>query len=320
MASFKYKDVYIGDSYSIVGPYEAKSNLKKYDLSINDYYFGCKTFEQSEVKMQKLVLDYLLNKNDVNLVIGGDLSNQLCITSKTMSNYNIPFIGVYAACSTLTSSLAILANLVDSKKIKQGIVVTSSHNKVAERMFRYPIEYGAPKVKRCTYTSTGSIGFVVSRYKTNVRVESATIGSVVDMKIKDANNMGAVMAASAAESIHTHLEELKRDINYYDVILTGDLGVVGSNILKDYLLKKYNIRLKKHIDAGESLYKKSQNLYSGASGPLTVGLYLFSNILSNKKYKKILVVATGSLHSQISVNQKNTIPSISHVVSLEVSI
>ena len=319
MRTMKFKNAYLKNKYTVVGKEEVQGNIKNYDLVIDDYYFGRKTFEGAEIRMQKTVIDYLLkNENNIELIVGGDLSNQLAITSYMASNYNIPYLGMYSACATFNSSLITLANLTDSNKIKNGIAITSSHNKVAERQFRYPIEYGAPKPKRTTSTATASVGTIVTRQKTNIKIESATIGIVQDYGIKDAQNMGAVMAPAAANTIYNHLKDLERDNKYYDLILTGDLGEVGLNILKELLQKEYDLKIKNIMDAGTLLYKKEQELYSGASGPAALPLVLFNKILQENKYQKILIVATGSLHSPTLVNQKNTIPSIAHAISLEV--
>ena len=319
MASMKFNNVYLDSTYSIVSDLESKGSIKNYDYVFKDYYFGLKTFEGAEVKMQRIVIDYLLTKRkNIDLIVGGDLSNQLAITAFMASKYDISYLGSYSACATFNSSLLTIASLIEAKKIKNGIAIVSSHNKVAERQFRFPIEYGAPKKKKSTYTATGSCGVIVTKDKTNIKVEAATIGKVKEKGIKDALNMGAVMAPAAADTIYNHLNDLNRDISYYDVILTGDLGVYGSKILKELLNTEYNIKLKNHIDAGSILYKKEQNLYAGASGPAALPLVLFNKILKEKKYKKILVVATGSLHSTTLVNQKKVIPAISHAISLEV--
>lgn len=319
MASMKFDKVYLSDNYSIVSNLESKGSIKNFDMVINDYYFGLKTFEGAEIKMQRTVVDYLLERNkNIDLIVGGDLSNQLAITSFMATKYDIPYLGMYSACATFNSALFTLASLIEGRKIKNGIAITSSHNKVAERQFRYPIEYGAPRVKRSTYTATGSCGVIVTKEKTNLKLESATIGKSIEMGIKDVFNMGAVMAPAAADTLYNHLKELDRDTDYYDVILTGDLGIYGSKIFKEVLKQKYKINLKNHIDAGSILYKKEQNLYAGASGPVTMPLVLFNKILKEKKYKKILLIATGSLHSTTLVNQHNPIPATAHAVGLEV--
>ena len=244
--------------------------------------------------------------------------NQITATSFNMRDYNISFLGVYSACASFPESLLILANMVDSKFLKKGIAITSSHNLTSEKQFRFPIEYGCLKPKRSTFTATGAVSTLVSNKVSKVKVESATIGRVIDYGIKDPFNMGAVMAPAAASTIVNHLNELNRSINYYDVVLTGDLGKVGSQILKEFLLKNNNIKMKNHLDAATLIYSDEQETFSGASGPVALPIVLFNKILKQRKYKKILIVGTGSLHSPVMCNQKNTIPSIAHAVSLEV--
>ena len=290
---------------------------------MDDYYIGEKTFEQAEVKMQQLVIDNIISKNnlavsDIDLLIGGDLTNQIAISNYSAKNYNIPFLGLYSACATFTESLIVGASLIDGSKLKKVISITSSHNLTAERQFRYPVEYGAPKPHTATFTTTGAVSTLLSKNYSKIKIESATIGVPVDLGVTDANNLGAAMAPAAASTIATHLAAFKRDANYYDLILTGDLGCVGSQILKDYLETVYNIKLKKCLDAGCELYLDSQPTYAGGSGPACLPIVLFNKILLNKKYKKILLVATGALHSPTTVNQHGTIPSIAHAISLEV--
>lgn len=322
MASLKYNNCYIKDSYSIVGPMEKMGQIKNYDLTIDDYYFDEKTFEKAEVKMQRKAIDEILLRNNltqsnIDLVVGGDLFNQIAVTSNALENYNISFLGTYSACATFVESLIISANMIN-RSIKKVIAITSAHNLTAEKQFRYPVEYGSPKHKSNTFTATGCVTCLLTNEKSRIKLESATIGQVVNMGIKDVNNMGAVMAPAAASSIIKHLQENKRDINYYDVILTGDLGSIGTEILKEYLNINYNIKLKNHIDAGMQIYSDNQDVNAGSSGPVSLPLVLFNKILKNKKYKKILVVGTGSLHTPTFVNQKNSIGAIAHVVSLEV--
>ena len=322
MPSYKFKDAYIYDFYSIAGPLESKGLIKKYDYCLNDYYFGEKTFEMAEVKMQQTVIDKLLFNNDltdeyIDLIVGGDLLNQIVATTYNSKKYNIPLLGVYSACATFVESLIVGSNFISNKMGHNVIAITSSHNLTAEKQFRYPIEYGGIKYPTNTFTSTGSAGAILSN-KGKIKIESATIGKVIDMGIKDANHMGAVMAPAAADTISRHLSDLKRDINYYDLILTGDLGLIGVDILKEYLNKVYNIKLKKHMDSGCEIFSQEQDVNAGASGPVALPLVLFNKVLKSSKYKKILIVGTGSLHNTTLVNQKNSIPAIAHAVSLEV--
>ncbi len=322
MASKQFKNIYLNDFITLVGPLEKESHLKKYNLIMDDYYYGEKTFEQAEIKMQKSVIDQLLKQNslknaDISLLVGGDLTNQIAITSYSAKNYNFPFLGLYSACATFVESLIVAATFVESG-CKKVIGVTSSHNLTAEKQFRYPIEYGAPRPHTATFTTTGAISTLISKKESKLKIESATIGTPIDMGISDANNMGAVMAPAAASTLMLHLTELKRDINYYDLILTGDLGCVGAKILEDYLLTNYNIKMKKYLDAGCELFLSSQETYAGGSGPACLPLVFFNKILTTKKYKKILLIATGALHSVALVNQANPIPGIAHAISLEV--
>lgn len=319
----KFKNVYLNDYFTVVGPLENMSCLRKIDLKMDDYYFGEKTFELAEVKMQKIVIDNIISRNnlkisDIDVLIGGDLTNQIAISNYSAKDYNIPFLGVYSACATFVESLILGSVLIDSNKMKKVVGITSSHNLTAERQFRYPVEYGAPRPHTSTFTATGAVSTLLSKKESKIKIESATIGVPVDLGITDANNLGAAMAPAAASTIALHLAKMKRDASYYDLVLTGDLGCVGSKILEDYLNQAYNIRLKKYLDAGCELYLDSQKTYAGGSGPSCLPIVLFNKILLNKKYNKILIVATGALHSPTTVNQSNTIPGIAHAISLEV--
>lgn len=317
MASFKYNDVYLNKFYSIAGNNENNGNLKNVNRYLKDFYDGEKTIEDSEIKMQKEVLSNLVN-NNTELIVGGDLMNQITATSSSVVDNNISFLGIYSACATFCSGLITLSNFIQSKSIKEGIVITSSHNLTSEKQFRFPIEYGSQKPNYTTFTTTGSVGVVVSKKISNVKVVSSTLGSVVDMGIKDANNMGAVMAPAAVKTLMEHLKYTNTTVKDYDLILTGDLGKYGAELFKILLKKDYGIVIKNHIDAGSIIYNDDQEKYSGGSGPVCLPLILFNNVLQKKKYKRILVIATGSLHSPMLVNQKHSIPSIAHLVSLEV--
>ncbi len=323
MASLKFNNIYLNDWVTLSGPLESNSSLKKIDLKMDDYYYGEKTFEKAEAKMQRVVIEKILEENkleedDIDLLVGGDLLNQISATNYAAMNIPISFLGIYSACATFPESVIIAAMFLHNTSIKKVVGVTSSHNLTAERQFRYPIEYGSPKPHTSTFTATAGISILLSKEEAKVKVESATIGKVTEMGIKDANNLGAVMAPAAAKTLYEHLNDLKRDLDYYDLILTGDLGCVGGSIFKEYCDKRYHLKLKKHLDAGCELYLKSQETYAGGSGPSCLPLVLFNKILESKKYKRILIIGTGALHSQTFVNQKCPIPAIAHAISLEV--
>lgn len=321
MSSFKYDKVYIKDYETIAGPEELKGNLT-YQNTIKDYYFGEDKIEDAELKMQNICLNNIIKRNHLNnkveLITGGDLLNQIAITSYNLINMNIPFLGLYNACATFNESLIILANHINAGLIKSGISMTSSHNLNAERQFRFPVEYGGPKKCYTTFTTTGAACTYLTSKESNIKITSSTIGTVVDYGIKDVSNMGAVMAPSAAKTLHDHLTELKLDINYYDLILTGDLGSVGSELFLKLIEEDYKYKPKNYLDAASIIYKEEQNTYSGGSGPVVVPLVLFNRIIKEKQYKKILVLATGSLHNTLMVNLKKSIPAITHAIGIEV--
>lgn len=323
MASFVYQNFYINDYACVSGPKECKSTLIKNDIKMNDYYFGEKSFEDAEVKIQKETIKKLQRKNkiknsDIDLLLGGDLLDQLAVTNKTSSMFKIPYLGLYNACATFPESLIVAGTFLKENSINRIVSVTSSHNLTAERQFRYPVEYGSPRKKVQTFTTTGAVSVLISNIPTGIKIESSTIGKTIDLGVKDANNMGAVMAPAAADTLYNHLKDLKRSADYYDLILTGDLGKVGSDIFINYYMKVYKKQLNNYLDAGSILYFENQNCNAGGSGPVCLPLVLFNKIIPSQKYKKILIIGTGALHSRTFVNQKNTIPAIAHAVSLEV--
>ena len=313
MASFRFRKIYLGESSTISSKNE-KINTK---FSLSDYFDGEKTSESAQEKMIKKVLDDINSTNNIDTVIGADLSNQLAITNKVMTNYKLPFLGVYSACSSYTEQLICAGTLLGSTSLKNIACIISSHNLSSERTFRYPIEYGSPRRITQTFTSTGAVASIVTKIPTNIKLESCTIGKVVDYGIKDVNNMGAIMAPGAADTLICHLNDFKRDVNYYDVILTGDLGLLGTELFME-ILKKHDITLKNHIDSGSILITDKSLTDQGASGPICLPLVLIEKILKEKKYKKILLIDTGALHNTTILNQKMSIPCISHAVSLEV--
>ena len=325
--TFNYKNVYINNTATITGPYEAKGPLSKYfDKSYNDLYFDEKTWELAESKMITESVDLLLNKVnktrfDIDVYISGDLLNQIVASNYAAVNLGIPYIGIYGACSTSVLGLIIASNMLDANQVKSCITSTSSHNNAAEKQFRYPVEYGGPKPKTTTFTTTGGASCYLTYNKEGIRVESSTVGIVNDAGIKDAYHMGAVMAPAAAQTIYRHLMDTKRDINYYDLILTGDLGMYGKKILKEYMKTEYNIDLKNYDDTATMIYDlDNQPVYAGGSGPACAPLvtygYIFSK-MKKKEFKRVLLVATGALLSTTMVNQKLSIPSIAHAISLE---
>ena len=217
----------------------------------------------------------------------------------------------------------VIGNDDNGKKIKNGIVSVSSHNMSSEKQFRNPTEYGAPKPKTATFTTTGGASILLSNQKSKIKVESATIGKICNMEQKDPNNMGSAMAIAAADTIYNHLKDTKRDINYYDLIITGDLGIYGKEILKEYMKTEYGLELSTNYnDSGTMIYdsEEQSETLAGGSGPACSPLVNYSYIfplIEKSTLQKVLIVASGALFSPTAIFQKNPILSISHAVSLE---
>ena len=327
--TFKYNNVYINDTSTVVGPYEHKGPLSKYyDSFYDDFYFNEKTWEQAEIKLILDSTNILLKKikkssSNIDIHIGSDLLNQLVATNYASSKIGIPLIGVYSACASSNLNMILASNMIDKGQIKNAIITNSSHNNSAEKQFRNPVEYGGPKKEYTTFTTTGCASCYLSNEKSKIKVESGTIGTVCDMGITDVFNMGAVMAPAAAKVIYDHLIATKRNIEYYDLILTGDLGQVGKKILKEYMKKEYNISLKNYDDSACMIFDtEKQPVYSGGSGIACLPLVAYSYILDRMKkdkLKRVLLVATGALMNPSMCNQHLSIPSIAHAISLEVN-
>mgnify|MGYP003305817577 CR=1 FL=1 len=326
--TIKYNNVYLNETSTVTGPYEANGPFTKlYDKSYDELYFQTKTWEQAESKLIDDSVDILLAKIgktrfDIDLHISGDLLNQITASNYAASRLKIPYLGIYSACASSVEGLIIGANMIEAKQVKNVITSVSSHNNGAEKQFRYPVEYGGPKRKTTTFTTTGGASAYLSSEKSLIKIESSTVGIVEDLGIKDVYNMGAVMAPAAASTIFRHLTDLKREVGYYDLILTGDLGIYGKKILKDYMKTDYNIELNNYDDAASMIFDiENEPVYAGGSGPACLPLVAYSYVLDEMKkgkLRRVLLVATGALMSPTTVNQKQTIPSIAHAISLEV--
>lgn len=326
--TFYYNNVYINNTACVTGPYEKNGPIGKYfDKSYKNLYCGEKTFEKGEIRLVKDSLNLLLKKSNlakekIDLVVGGDLLNQ--ITASTYGSVGIGnFIGIYGACSSSVLGMIIISNFIEGGFIKNGISLVSSHNMTSEKQFRYPTEYGAPRPLSSTFTATGSGVCLLSSEKSNIRIDCATLGKIIDYSENDPNNMGRVMAPSAIDTLVRHFKDTGRNPDYYDLILTGDLGKYGLEIVKAYMEEEYDITLSNYNDCGVMLYdlEKQKEVHAGGSGPVCSALVIFSYIyemMKKKKYKKVLFLATGALFSPLLLYQKENINSICHAVSLEV--
>ncbi len=327
--TFSYNNVYLKETATIAGPYEKAGPLKKYfDKTYDDLYFGEDSWELAEIKLVKEALLMIMkktttNKNAIDLVVGGDLLNQITASTYGANGVGKSFIGIYGACSSSVLGMIIAANFIDSGKINNAVTLVSSHNMSSEKQFRNPTEYGAPKPDSATFTATGAAACMLTKEETEVKIECATLGKIVDYEQNDPNDMGRVMAPAAIEVLRTHFEETKRTPKDYDLIVTGDLGKIGKEILKDYMFNNYKIDLSNNYnDCGVMLYnlEEQKEIKAGGSGPVCSALVSFSYIyhmLKEKKIKRALIVATGALFSPTLVYQKQNINSIAHAISLE---
>ena len=257
---------------------------------------------------------------DIDYVLAGDLLNQCIGTSFGIRELGIPFLGLYGACSTMALSLGLASVLVDAKAANFAVASTSSHFASAERQFRQPLEYGGQRPQTAQRTATAAGASVVGGSDPNKPcVEAVTFGKIMDLGIKDANNMGAAMAPAAADTIANFLTDTATAPADYDLILTGDLGLVGSQLLKELLQKDHNIDISRnHTDCGLLLYDiERQDVHAGGSGCGCAGSVFNSYILrrlSEGELKKVLLVATGALMSPTSTLQGESIPSVAHAV------
>ena len=328
--TIKYNNVYLDGVATVVGPYEHSGPLsRRFDRYYEDLYMHEDSFESAEIHLMKESIDILLDKlnkkkKDINLFIAGDLQNQITAASFTAKYVKVPFLGIYSACATNGEGLIIASSLIDKGIVKNTLVSVSSHNMVSERQFRNPTEYGAPKPSSATFTATGGASSFLSNNKSEIKIESSTIGRVIDMNQDDPNNMGACMAGAAIDTIYRHLKDLKREPSYYDLIITGDLGKYGKAILIEYMKKEYNLDLSKNYnDCGVMLYdlETQKDVQAGGSGPVCSALVLYGDIIprmKNGELKRVLYVPTGALFNPITTFQKMNILSIAHAISLEV--
>jgi len=321
--------VYVHEYASIVGKKEGKGPLGQFfDFREEDELFGEKSWEKAESKMQQRMLNILFDKaklkpSDIRYMCGGDLLGQLIATTFGVKEFNIPIFGLYGACSTMGESISIASMLINGGYANNIIAFTSSHYAGAEKNYRFPLDYGNQKPLAATTTVTGAGGVVLSNKNNNkgIRVKGITTGKIVDYGVKDSMNMGACMAPAAADVIYNNFKDLSVDADYYDQIITGDLGNVGKEILLDIMDKKgYGIK-GKYMDCGiEIYYSDIQGTLSGGSGcgcsAVTLCGYIFDK-MKKKQWNRILFVPTGALLSPVSFNEGESVPGIAHGVIFE---
>ena len=311
---------------SIAGKKEVEGPLSHtFDIKCRDTYFGQKTWEQAEKHMQQLILKKLVNKagiseSDIGLVFSGDLLNQCIGSSFSLRNTGIPHLGLYGACSTMAESLLMAAMAVGGGFSDQVVAMTSSHFASSERQYRFPLGYGGQRTPTSQWTVTGSGAALVCSQGNGPKITACTIGTVTDWGIKDANNMGGAMAPAAYQSIRAHFEDLHCGPGDFDLIVTGDLGQTGKELLME-LARKDGISLGGKItDCGTLIFDNTtQDVHSGGSGcgcsAITLCGYLLEQLKSGK-LKKILFCGTGALLSPTSTQQGLPIPGVCHAVCL----
>ncbi len=314
-------------TYTVVGPKEKNSVLGlNYDLKLNDDKFGETTYEKAECKMlttavKRVIRRACLKEEDIGAILSGDLLNQIISSSFMARDFKIPFLGLYSACSTITESLIIGSALIDSGYLNNVVCCAGSHFATAERQYRYPLELGAIRPPQSQWTATGAGAYVLSNnVKGYPAITHATIGRVVDYGVTDANNMGAAMAPACSSTLIQHFKATNTTPKDYDLIVTGDLGALGSRLLKHLTSEGGYDLSKNHVDCGELIYNMDEKAFQGGSGAgcgtVVMASYIFPK-LKRKEINRVLFAATGALLSTVSAQQGESIPGISHAIVLE---
>lgn len=312
---------------AIVGKKEGDGPLGRYfDDIVDDEYAGEKTFEAAESRILRDTYIKVLEKSgkaatDINLILSGDLLNQCTAASYAFRDANIPYFGLFGACSTMSESMIIGSMIIESGSADYVVCAASSHFCSAERQFRFPLEYGSQRTPTSQWTVTGAGAVIIGKDGHGPKITLVTPGKIVDEGIKDANNMGAAMSPAAADTIMAHFKDTGRSADDYDLILTGDLGAFGSTMLID-LLKRNNIDLKgKHKDCGTLIFDiEKQGVVCGGSGCGCSAAVFSTYILDQFNQgilKRILFLATGALLSPTRTQQGETIPGIAHALCIE---
>ena len=325
------KPVYILSSAAVASAKEKEGPLGDYfDISSPDIKFGMDTFEAGESEMQRLALNTALKKakthhKELNAILAGDLLNQCTSSTHGFIEFDVPFIGLYGACSTMAEGLALGSLLIDGGHFNKLAAATASHFCASERQFRFPLEYGGQRSPTAQWTVTGSGAAVLSdsdfHEKKMPKITEVMFGKMIDKGIDDISNMGAAMAPAAADTILKYFRETGTEPGDFDVIATGDLGAEGKRICENLLLSEGCDIREKYDDCGLLIYDcEKQDMHAGGSGcgcAASVLCGYFMKKFELDEYKNILLICTGALMSPGSVMQGNTIPGIAHLVRIE---
>lgn len=310
---------------SVVGPMEGKGSLgDKFDMVLTDTLAGEKSWEKAEQRMMQYSIELALEKQgylpkDLDFYLAGDLLNQITCANFTARFLNIPFLGLYGACSTLAEGLCMAGVFLEGGFAERIGVSASSHHNSAEKQFRTPTELGDQRPMTAQWTVTGSASLIVERSGSGIKITHATIGKIIDLGSCNAQDLGSAMAPAAMNTIKTHFEDLGRSEKDYDLIVTGDLGLLGHSILKE-LLKEKGISPEKFNDCGIMIYNPDQDTHAGGSGCGCSGVVLAAHLIDRLQsgyYHRLLFIGTGALLSPLSSFQGESIPCIAHAVVLE---
>ena len=311
---------------AVVGKKEGEGPLaSEFDKILEDTTFGEKTWEKAESRMQKDTLTRALNKagftqDCVDVIFAGDLLNQCIGTAYGLREFGIPFLGLYGACSTMAESLMLASLFVDTGCANTAAALTSSHFCSAERQYRYPLEYGGQRPQTAQWTVTGAGALLLTRDGDGPFVKEVTAGRIMDLGVKDLNNMGAAMAPAAVDTIKNYCQDTLRTLSDFDLIVTGDLGRVGLELEKE-LLTREGLPLTEQIsDCGVLIFDcKRQDVHSGGSGCGCSAAVLCSYILNRMRQDElheVLFLSTGALMSPLTIQQGESIPAVAHLVHL----
>lgn len=312
----------IGRGY-LVGEKEKNGTFSRYmKKSVSDDKMGQKTFEKGEREMLSVINTNALNdaglkRRDIDLYLGGDLMNQIVSSNYVAETMQVPFVGIYSACATITASIGIGSCLIDGGGFNNILCSTISHFSSAERQYRYPLEFGNQRQSYSQWTVTAGGGFVLSTEKSKIKVDKVCFGRVQDFGVVDIANMGAAMAPAACDTLCNFFSDTKTSPDDYDLIATGDLGKFGSDILRDLIEQKGYKLNQNYIDLGHAIYSFSEESYQGGSGAgcsaSILATYIYDKLIRGE-FKKVLLVSTGALMSTTSNQQGDSIPSVAHLI------
>ena len=312
---------------AIGGRFEGEGPLREYfDELSEDHFFGEKTWEKGESTMQRRALSRALEKvglkvSDLDLIFAGDLLNQCVGSSFALRESRIPFYGLYGACSTMGESLSLAALMLDGGYASCAAALTSSHFCTAERQYRMPVPYGSQRTPTAQWTATAAGCCILSNEGRGPAVTHAAIGRIVDRGITDANNMGAAMAPAAYDTLRALFSDTRTSPADYDLIVTGDLGRLGHEVVTDLFARDGMDMTKNYKDCGLLLYDlERQDMHMGGSGcgcsAAVLNGYLLRGMREGK-WNRIIFAPTGALLSPTSTMQGESIPGVCHAVILE---